>query len=57
MCFFDTEKDHAVVPADGTGEGGRAAPKVTPTQKNISLSLTITISSRINAHDYSAELK
>ncbi|MBA7642249.1 hypothetical protein ES703_49938 [subsurface metagenome] len=40
-----------------TGAGGRAAPKVTPTQKKISLSLTITISSRINAHDYSAELK
>ncbi len=57
MCFFDTEQDHAVVPADGTGEGGGAAPKGTPTQKNISLSLTITISSRIDAHDYSAELK
>ena len=35
MFFFDTEKDHAVVPADGTGEGGRVAPKVTPTPLDV----------------------
>ena len=35
MSFFDTEEDHAVVLAYVTGEGGRAAPKVTPTPPDV----------------------